>query len=192
MTMNPRYRSLTGLKQAATAMEALHGALKFGLERDPLPSDTQGLEPLIMGAKGVLRILDGIDAISAEQELLDRQLLALEVAASASTVGRHHLLALQETAKTIQEKLKTNISEAQAEIEQMRDKLLAEMPLPNDADSKRLGRYRAQIENSMSRLMGVLDQTKTISKKSKKTGDARRRSFGSGISGPTVTLRVLK
>ncbi len=188
---SPRYRSFTGLAQAADGLDALIGALVFGKTRDPFPNDPEAIRPLIAGAKGVLNMLDDVGPVMAEHEYMADKILALEIAAAAGTARPELLAPILEAATVAREKVRASMADMKRELEEMKDRALTETPLPGDTDGKKLARYRAQIENSMSRTLDILGKTKTVSKKSRKKSNGKGGSFGSGNS-PVVRLRVIR
>lgn len=115
---------------------------------------------LAAAARSTVSIVRDVESLpEAWVTELDEAVEDFVVAAHRDRAKREHLLAVVGKARRIQGALVEKAMAAERQLENLRADL-AKTTIPTDGDSKKLSRYRADLERSQARLLGVLQQVR--------------------------------
>lgn len=173
--------------RALTAINVLCAHAASARTMNPFPSTEEALRPLIAGAKGTTSIVQDVGALDRRAVgALEKAVTALDEAAAHDSAGPEHMEAIAGAAGEIQRALVVLVKQGSDVLARLREKVAAHLVPADDRESRRLARYRAELEKSQSRLLGILGQARQQRRLAR--ADARERAAGA----VKVRLRVVK
>jgi hypothetical protein len=172
--------------RALTAINVLHAHAENATTLNPFPATEEGLRPLIGGAKGTKGIVEEVEGLDERSvEALDKAVTDLDRAAADGRARPEHLKAIAVAAGKIQGQLTVLVRRGSDVLGRMREQIAANLVPGDDREYRRLARYRAELEKSQSRLLGILGQARDQRKAAQ--ADAKKRD-----GDVQVRLRVVK
>ncbi len=173
--------------RALTAVNVLHTHAANATALAPFPATERELKPLIGGAKGTKSIVEEVEGLDERLvQALDEAVTNLERAAGDERARPDHMKAVAEAAANIQGKLETLVKRGSATLERLRERTASELVPSDDRESRRLARYRAELEKSQARLLGILGEARKQRRLAK--ADAKERESAS----VKVRLRLVR
>ncbi len=141
------------------ALEALSGLVAAVDARRTPPKEPELTEALLRGLEGTLSLLREVPGLP--EAVIQPLSLAVEEARDTRQDGRLEQTAyehLGDMAKLARGALTAKLTQEEAALEPVRERLAAEVLLLEDKDLRRLERHRRLLESSMSRQLGLLSQ----------------------------------
>lgn len=173
--------------RALTAVNALNGHALAAISLDPFPATATQLGPFLAGARGTKSLVGDVEGLDARVvRALEIAVSDLEEAASTGAARADHIRVLANAAQAVQELLAGTVEQGKAKLDRLRDKAAAVMVPRDDRESRRLARYRAELEKSQARLLAILGQVRDQRKLAHT--DVRE----SGMQPINLRLRVVK
>jgi hypothetical protein len=187
MKKTPQFNSQALALRALSAVNVLLEHADAATAFDPFPAKESQLRPFIAGAKGSVSMVQDVEELELRlvKALVDA-VNALETAAEMDEAKATHMAAIAEAAKEIQERLATRVRRGKASLGRLRKTMASEMVPADDRESRKLGRYRAELERSQARMLGVLDQVRAQRKA------AEANLVEAGGKAVALRLRVVK
>ena len=154
---------------------------------DPFPVKERGLRPFLSGARGVVELVQDVEDLDlAAAKAFTDAVSGLQSAAELGVAKPSHMEAVAVAAQGVQQHLGAMVENGEAALARLREAMAAKVVPADDREPRRLSRYRAELEKSQSRVLGVLDQLRTQRK------IAQADIAGSGQEPVGVRLRVVR
>ncbi|MBL0304436.1 MAG: hypothetical protein IPQ23_22545 [Cytophagaceae bacterium] len=162
MRKTPQHQDYSSALGALTAINVLVQHAMAAVELKPFPAHLGQLKPFILGAKGTVSIVREVEALDGRLvKNLEEAIIGLEEAAEDGKAKSDNMVALAAGAQDVQAALAIMVKRGEQAIDQLRKKISAETVVPDGPETKKLSRYRAEIEKSQARLLAILDQLRT-------------------------------
>ncbi|MBK9519691.1 MAG: hypothetical protein IPO09_20665 [Anaeromyxobacter sp.] len=162
MRKTPQHHDYSRALGALTAVNVLVQHAVAADELKPFPTHIGPLKPFILGAKGTVSIVRDVEALDGRLvKNLEEAITGLEEAAEDGKAKSDNMVALATAAHDVQAALVTMVKRGEQVLDHLRKKISAETVVPEGPETKKLSRYRAEIEKSQARLLGILDQLRT-------------------------------
>lgn len=189
MTTTSAWRSVSALKSCLDALRGMMRTLEFEAQKGEHVRTLSDVFDLLAPSRRVIKIVR--DANGATEEALLAQeaaLSELERRANTDGVTISDLAAVFHAAKGIAEQVEQALHTSMAAMDEL-TKRIASLTIPGENDTKKMARYRAELERSQARLLDLLEEVRGASRgRRRKNGS----SFRDGNSAPVFRLRVIR
>lgn len=183
----PRYSSQALALRALTGVNALVCHAQAAVALSPFPTRERPLRPFLSGAAGVLELVRDVENLDLPATRgFTEAVTGLQDAADRGQAAPEHMRQVADAAQVVQALLAVMVEEGETALDRLREAMAAKVVPADDRESRRLGRYRAEIEKSQSRLLGILDQVRA-----QRTA-AQEALAKSGQEPVTIRLRVVR
>jgi len=185
MKKTSSFRSHGLALRALPAVNSLIDVAGQAAQLEPFPSEESQLRPLLAGARGTVSLVADVDELpTALLKRLERAMSDLEDAANRDEATGAQVSTLVRAALDVQGSLSSQVKTGKEVLDDLRKRLAAEVVPGEGREGRRLARYRAEIERSQARMLGVLGQVREQRKAARKAAKE-----GTQVG---VRLRVVK
>ena len=147
--------------RALTAVNVLVEHAVAATACDPFPAKEEQLRPFLGGAQGSVRMVEDVEGLDLRLvKALADAVSGLETAGQMGEATAAHMSGIAETAKAVQARLAVRVRRGKASLGRLRKEMASEMVPADDRESRKLSRYRAELERSQARMLGVLEQVR--------------------------------
>jgi hypothetical protein len=162
MQRTKQYKSYSLEVRALEVTNALVEHATGASRLNPFPSVYGALEPFLAAAQGTVAIVRDVEALPLDVvDTLDRAVGSLYAMAHQGLATPDDMASVEASARAVQQALSALLADAEASLAELREKIAGQVAIPDDASAKRLSRYRAEMEKSQARILGILDQVRT-------------------------------
>lgn len=183
MKKTPQFNSQALALRALMAVNVLVEHAVAAAAFDPFPAEEAQIRPFIGGARGSVSMVEDVEGLELRLvKALVAAVTALETAAERAGAKATHMVAIADAAREVQGRLATMVKRGKASLDRLRTTMSSEMVPADGRESRKLSRYRAELERSQARLLGVLDQVRA----QRKVAEANLAEAG----GKAVALRL--
>lgn len=187
MTKTNAFKNFSMLSRALEATNAMVSAVEA-----TTPPSRGALAAFIETARQVLAIVAEADGHpDAEAEMVRRVVSELESSDDASTLHAQFQRVGEEGSRLAQA-LADRVERGREALGALKAQLAA-TSVPSEADAKKLGRYQALLQRSMSQQLEILQRVQEHVRQARRAATKKGSSFGTGSrSEVPVLLRVVK